>query len=360
MIEIPSEIEAVNFYIVFFYLALALIISFICSLLESVILSVTPSYVETKADEKTWVGLTLKKMKENIDEPLAAILTLNTISHTIGAAGVGSEFHEAGSRWLTVSSIILTFMILIFSEIIPKTVGATYWRKIIPVSTYFTHYAIIMTAPVTFILQKISNFISPEGSEGVMTREEMVAVAKIGENQGTLESQETEIIKNLLDLKNILAEDVMTPSTVLFTLNKDQIVSEIVEEHSPIRFSRIPIIGKDLDDVIGFVLTNTLLEESHNGGISKRVEEIISPLERVTPEESVADVLNKFIKRKQHIFLVVDEYGGTQGIITLEDTIETLLGVEIVDEYDEVKDMRQLARELWEKRRIKQHEETED
>ncbi|OIR19104.1 MAG: hypothetical protein BEU04_04345 [Marine Group III euryarchaeote CG-Bathy1] len=340
----------VNFYVVFLYLALALIISFVCSLLESVILSVTPSYVETKAQEKTWVGLTLKKMKENIDEPLAAILTLNTVSHTIGAAGVGSEFHGAGN-WLTISSIILTFMILIFSEIIPKTIGATYWRKIIPFSTYLTHYVIIVTMPVTFMLQKISNVISPEGSEGVMTREEMVAVAKIGQDQGTLESQETEIIKNLLDLKNILAEDVMTPSTVLFTLNKEEIVSEVVEEHSPIRFSRIPIIGKDLDDVIGFVLTNTLLEESHNGGVSKKVKDLISPLERVKPEDSVADVLDEFIKRKQHIFLVVDEYGGTQGIITLEDTIETLLGVEIVDEYDEVKDMRQLARELWKKRR---------
>ncbi len=350
MIEVPIELEIVNFYVVFLYLALALIISFVCSLLESVILSVTPSYVETKAQEKTWVGLTLKKMKENIDEPLAAILTLNTVSHTIGAAGVGSEFHGAGN-WLTISSIILTFMILIFSEIIPKTIGATYWRKIIPFSTYLTHYVIIVTMPVTFMLQKISNVISPEGSEGVMTREEMVAVAKIGQDQGTLESQETEIIKNLLDLKNILAEDVMTPSTVLFTLNKEEIVSEVVEEHSPIRFSRIPIIGKDLDDVIGFVLTNTLLEESHNGGVSKKVKDLISPLERVKPEDSVADVLDEFIKRKQHIFLVVDEYGGTQGIITLEDTIETLLGVEIVDEYDEVKDMRQLARELWKKRR---------
>tara|TARA_Y100000588_G_C14151106_1_gene880585 strand:- start:678 stop:1406 length:729 start_codon:yes stop_codon:yes gene_type:complete len=242
-------------------------------------------------------------------------------------------------------------MILVFSEIIPKTIGATYWRKIIPFSTYLTHYVIMITMPITIMLQKISNVISPEGSEGVMTREEMVAVAKIGQDQGTLESQETEIIKNLLDLKNILAEDVMTPSTVLFTLNKDEIVSEVVEEHSPIRFSRIPIIGKDLDDVIGFVLTNTLLEESHNGGVTKRVEELISPLERVKPEDSVAEVLDEFIKRKQHIFLVVDEYGGTQGIITLEDTIETLLGVEIVDEYDEVKDMRQLARELWKKRR---------
>tara|TARA_B100000029_G_scaffold511887_1_gene607083 strand:+ start:293 stop:1351 length:1059 start_codon:yes stop_codon:yes gene_type:complete len=350
LIDLPIELEVVNFYVVFVYLALALIISFICSLLESVILSVTPSYVETKVEEKTWVGINLKRMKENIDEPLAAILTLNTISHTVGAAGVGSEFHGAGN-WLTISSIILTFMILIFSEIIPKTIGATYWRKIIPFSTYLTHYVIMITMPITIMLQKISNVISPEGSEGVMTREEMVAVAKIGQDQGTLESQETEIIKNLLDLKNILAEDVMTPSTVLFTLNKDEIVSEVVEEHSPIRFSRIPIIGKDLDDVIGFVLTNTLLEESHNGGIAKRVEELISPLERVKPEDSVADVLDEFIKRKQHIFLVVDEYGGTQGIITLEDTIETLLGVEIVDEYDEVKDMRQLARELWKKRR---------
>ena len=249
-------------------------------------------------------------------------------------------------------------MILIFSEIIPKTIGANYWRKIVPVSTYLTYYFILLTAPITLILRKITKLISPEGTRSLMTREEMVAVAKIGENQGTLESQETEIIKNLLNLKNILVEDVMTPSTVLFTLNKDQIVSEIVEEYSPIRFSRIPIIGKDLDDVFGFVLTNTLLEESHNGGVVKKVEDLISPLERVKPEDSVADVLNKFIKRKQHIFLVVDEYGGTQGIITLEDTIETLLGVEIVDEYDEVKDMRQLARELWEKRREKQPKKT--
>jgi CBS domain containing-hemolysin-like protein len=184
-----------------------------------------------------------------------------------------------------------------------------------------------------------------------MTREEMIAVAEIGETQGALEKQETRVIKNLLTLDKILAEDVMTPSTVMMTFHKSETIEEVIKKNSPIPFSRIPIIDNNLDDIIGVVFRSKILEMSSEGKSNVKMEELATELLTVSPEDSVATLLEEFLKKKEHVFLVVDEYGTTQGIITLEDAVETLLGAEIVDESDSVEDMRQLARELWEKRR---------
>ena len=334
------------------FLFLALGVSFICSLLEAIILSVTWSHIELLGKDEQNSGYRLKRLKEDIDQPLAAILTLNTISHTIGAAGVGSEFHKLGNEWFTAASIILTVLILVFSEIIPKTLGAIYWRKLAPTSAYVLDGLVWITWPIVIVLNSFSKKIA-EGNEDQkeMTREEMIAVAEIGETQGALEKQETKVIKNLLTLDKILAEDVMTPSTVMMTIHRTETVGKVVKENVPIPFSRIPIHDENIDDVIGVVFRSTIMELQSKGEDNTKMEDIISKLSTVSPEDSVATLLDEFLRKREHIFLVVDEYGTTQGIITLEDAMETLLGAEIVDESDSVEDMRQLARELWEKRR---------
>ena len=334
------------------FLILALGVSFLCSLLEAIILSVTWSHIEILSKDDNRSGKRLKELKEDIDVPLAAILTLNTISHTIGAAGVGSEFNKLGNEWFTVASIILTILILVFSEIIPKTLGAIYWKKLAPSSAYMLDVLIWITWPIVIVLNSFSRRIS-EGNEDQkeMTREEMIAVAEMGENQGALEKQETQVIKNLLTMDKILAEDVMTPSTVMLTFQRKDKVGKIVDEHSPIPFSRIPIREENLDDIIGVVFRSKIMELYGEGNSDILMEDLISELSTVSPEDSIATLLDEFLKKREHIFLVVDEYGTTQGIITLEDAVETLLGAEIVDESDSVEDMRQLARELWEKRR---------
>jgi|TARA_B110000263_G_scaffold10254_1_gene8725 CBS domain containing-hemolysin-like protein len=336
--------------IIFLFLALG--ISFLCSLLEAIILSVTWSHIEILKKNENGSGDLLKKLKDNIDQSLAAILTLNTVSHTIGAAGIGSEFHKLGNEWFTVASIILTILILVFSEIIPKTIGANYWKKLAPSAAYLLELLIWITWPIVVVLNYFSRIIS-EGNEDQkeMTREEMIAVAEIGETQGALEKQETRVIKNLLTLDKILAEDVMTPSTVMMTFHKSDTIEEVIQKNSPIPFSRIPIVDNNLDDIIGVVYRSKILEMSSDGKIDVKMEELAAELSTVSPEDSVATLLEEFLKKREHVFLVVDEYGTTQGIITLEDAVETLLGAEIVDESDSVEDMRQLARELWEKRR---------
>jgi len=337
---------------IFIFLFLALGISFLCSLLEAIILSVTWSYIEILKKNEKGSGELLQKLKENIDQSLAAILTLNTVSHTIGAAGIGSEFHKLGNEWFTVASIILTILILVFSEIIPKTLGAIYWKRMAPSAAYLLELLIRITWPIVVVLNYFSRIIS-DGKENrkEMTREEMIAVAEIGETQGALEKQETRVIKNLLTLDKILAEDVMTPSTVMMTFHKSDTIKEVIKKNSPIPFSRIPIIDNNLDDIIGVVFRSKILEMNSDGKSDVRMEELAAKLSTVSPDDSVATLLEEFLKKREHVFLVVDEYGTTQGIITLEDAVETLLGAEIVDESDSVEDMRLLARELWEKRR---------
>ena len=335
-----------------FFLFLALGVSFLCSLLEAIILSVTWSYIEVIGKDEKGSGTRLKKLKDNIDQPLAAILTWNTISHTIGAAGIGSEFHKLGNEWFTAASIILTILILVFSEIIPKTIGAIYWKKMAPASAYALDGLVWITWPIVVVLNNFSRRIAKGNkNQKEMTREEMIAVAEIGETQGALEKQETQVIKNLLTLDNILAEDVMTPSTVIMVIHRSKTVGKVVKENAPIPFSRIPIYDENIDDIIGVVLRSTIMELHSRGEADTKMEAFASELSTVNPEDSVAMLLQEFLRKREHIFLVVDEYGTTQGIITLEDVVETLLGAEIVDESDSVEDMRQLARDLWEKRR---------
>ena len=342
------------------YLTLALGVSFLCSLLEAVILSISHAYIETLTNGQPKSARILKDLKERIDRPLAAILTLNTVAHTVGAAGVGAQvlklygqhYHNGhGGRVVALASAGLTVLILVFSEIIPKTVGAVYWKQLAPAAGYTIKVLIVLIYPLVVAFEGLSRLIAGRRYQSKVSREEMMAVAEIGKDEGTLAMQETRVIQNLLRLNKVRAKDVLTPRSVLSAFQKDKTVREAVEKHSPIRFSRIPVYGKDLDDISGIALRYQVLRAYAEGRQETKLEAMSTPIHAVPDSKTVGGILDEFIRRQEQIFLVVDEYGGTAGIITLEDAIETLLGVEIVDEFDSVKDMRKLAEQLWQRRK---------
>ncbi len=248
-------------WLLILYFSLALGISFLCSLMEAVILSVSPAYITILENERPRTGKRLREYKDNIDQPLSAILTLNTFANTIGAAGVGAQaYNLSGDNVIAaLVSIFLALMILIFSEIIPKTIGAVHWKKLAPPATHIIGFFIFILKPIVIVLKNISNLLSRNSDRSKISREEIIATAKIGQKQGTLLRRENRIIQNILCLKNIRAKDVLTPRSVLTAFNKDQTVSEVVQSGSVIRFSRIPIYGKDLDDITGFVLRYKIL-----------------------------------------------------------------------------------------------------
>ena len=341
----------------FFYFFLALGVSFLCSLLESIILSITHSHVAVLAKTGSQTGRLLENMKENINKPLAAILTVNTVANVVGAAGVGAQAMKLfGSEWVAILSGLLTLCILIFSEIIPKTLGTVYWRSLAGPAVYMITGLIYMTYPFVFLSNYFSKIFASENHQQKVSRQEVVAMAEMGEDEGSIREKESDIIENLLNLNDVVAEDVMTPRSVVFALQKDSTVGDVVEEHTPIAFSRIPIFAKDVDDILGFVHRYDLVNKQAEDQFHIKMKDILEPIHTVKQEDSIASILDEFVRRRQQIFMVIDEFGTTTGLITLEDAIETLLGVEIVDEHDSVVDMRKLATEKFRRKRWKRRE----
>ena len=335
----------------FLYLGLALGVSFLCSLLESALLAVPRSQVALLVKRGKRSGKVLESMQARIDRPLAAILTLNTFAHTFGAAGVGAQALVIfGSRWVTLVSIVVTLLILVLSEIIPKTIGAQNAKRLAPLTAYLVQGMIWVAYPLVKPLEVLSRMLG-KSREVDITREELVVVADMSEVAGVLQKRETSIIRNILRLDRIKIMDVMTPRVVVFMLHESATVDEVLAEHSLLRFSRIVVYGETPDEITGVVLRLDILNAARESRGGTRIAELMKPIHAIPEVASVADALEQFIARGEQIFLAVDEYGGTAGIITLEDAVETLLGAEIVDETDSVMDMRELARELAERRR---------
>ena len=341
----------------FFYFFLALGVSFLCSLLESIILSITHSHVAVLAKTGSKSSRLLENMKENINKPLAAILTVNTVANVVGAAGVGAQAMKLfGSEWVAILSGLLTLCILIFSEIIPKTLGTVYWRPLAGPAVYMIRGLIYLTYPFVFISNYFSKIFASENHQQKVSRQEVVAMAEMGEDEGSIREKESDIIENLFNLNDVVAEDVMTPRSVVFALQKDSTVGDVVGEHTPIAFSRIPIFDKDMDDILGFIHRYDLVNKQAEDQFHIKMKDILEPIHTVKQEDSIASILDEFVRRRQQIFMVIDEFGTTTGLITLEDAIETLLGVEIVDEHDSVVDMRKLATEKFRSKRGKRRE----
>jgi len=323
------------------YFFLALFLSFLCSLLEAVLLSTPASYSSILSKQNASQGDRLERFKENINRPLAAILTLNTFAHTLGAAGVGAQTLELyGESSVAIASGILTLLILVFSEIIPKTIGSVYWRGLIGNTTLIIEVLIFFTYPLVLLAEYISNFGEDEAT---VTREEVIAMAEMGEDEGVLEEQETDIIENTLKLKDVKVKDIMTPRSVIFAVNSDFTVGQVLEEHETLDFTRIPIFEGNLDAIKGMVNRYEIINRKAEDQFSTRMHEISQEVPFVNENDPIDKVLELFIKNRDHMALVKDNNHILTGLITLEDAIETILGQEIVDEHDSVVDMRDLA-----------------
>ena len=337
--------------LLFVYFFLAVVVSFCCSIMEAVMLSTTSVYIRAAIKKKKAYGNVLKSLKNQVNRPLSAILTLNTFANMVGAAGVGAQVHTLyGSAYVTLASIILTFVILIVSEIIPKTIGANYWRALAPVIAYLVSALIFALYPAVWFSEKLNRLLSRKKIAAI-TREDMIVTAEMGVSEGTIGQKESRVIKNLLMLDTLKVSEIMTPRAVILAFDKEMKIKEVMKENQPIRFSRVPLYEGSLDQVVGFIHRYKILEAYSHDLFDMTLEEYMKPVHSIPDQISVAAVLDQFIKRKEHIFIAVDSYGVLTGLVTLEDAVETLLGVEIVDEFDSVADMRQYALEQWQIRK---------
>ena len=342
-----------------FWALISILFSFLCSILEAVLLSVTPTFINLKKEEGKTYAFHLERFKNDIDKPLIAVLTLNTIAHTLGAMMVGIEAEKLpydltilGINTVGVISAIMTFLILVASEIIPKTIGATYWKHL----ANFTAIALnLLIFPLKWtgllgLLQLTTRLIGNKEHGSVLSRESFIVMADMAHKEGVFQESESKIIRNLLNFKEILAKDVMTPRTVIKTESETMTVEEFFKKNSDLRYSRIPVYKNSEDNITGLILKDEAFREMAFDNGSKTLSDIKRDIMVINRNLPIPQLFERLIESKNHIALVVDEYGSVNGLVTQEDVIETLLGLEIMDESDSVEDLQQLARKNWEVR----------
>jgi len=334
------------------YFFIAVGISFLCSILEAVLLSITPAYISVVKSKNEKNGARLEKQKKHIDLSIGAILTLNTFAHTLGAAGVGAEAVKIfGEEYMFYISAILTILILIFSEIIPKTIGAYYWKNLSVPSSYIISLLVFITYPLLIIMNKFTTLISKDTKkEKNITKEELEATVNMGEEAGILKEKDSTIIENILTLNQMRVKDIYTPRKVVFAIEK-KILEEALKTDSLDKidikklkeYSRVPVYEENIDNIIGVLFSKEFFYEILTPG-STQINTIIKPVYKINENIPVSKLIDLFISKKEHMFIVLDQYDQTEGIVTLEDAIETLLGLEIVDELDTTIDMREFAK----------------
>lgn len=337
-----------------FYLFLALFVSFLCSIMESVLLSTPQSFLIVKYENGNAWAKRFADFKTNIDKPLSAILSLNTVAHTIGAAGVGAQAVKVfGEASFGIVSAVLTILILVITEIIPKTFGARYWRNLVKFSSRVIQVMVIITYPLVVMSAVITKLISKNRQEQTTSREEIAALANIGADEGVFSNKEHKIIQNILRLKNVKVTEIMTPRVVVAAADENMYLDDFFKNKDYLKYSRIPIYSENDEDITGYVFRQEvfekLAEDQHKLKLKDVKREIV-----IVPNSIVLFTLwEKLLEEKEHIAIIVDEYGGLDGIVTMEDIIETLLGLEIIDEKDTIVDMRKYARERWKERQAK-------
>jgi CBS domain containing-hemolysin-like protein len=336
------------------YLFLALFVSFLCSIMEAVLLSTPQSFLIVKHQNGNLWAKTFIDLKNNIDKPLSAILSLNTVAHTVGAAGVGAQAVKVfGEASFGIVSAILTILILVFTEIIPKTIGARYWRNLTRITSIIIKGMIIITYPLVVISAVITKVISKNRQEETTSREEIAALASIGTDEGVFTEKEHKIIQNLLKLKNVSVTEIMTPRVVVAVASEKLLLEEFLKNKDYLKFSRIPVYSENDENITGYVFRQTVFEKLAEGHHELKLKDIKRDIV-IFPNSIVLFALwEKLLEKKEHIALIVDEYGGLDGIVTMEDIIETLLGLEIIDEKDTITDMQKHARERWKERQAK-------
>lgn len=337
-----------------FYILLALGVSFICSILEAVLLSVTPGFIKTEIGRGKAYARDLEGMKNNLDKPISAILTLNTIAHTMGAAGAGAQWKVvSGDTAEAIFAAVLTILVLIFSEIIPKTIGATFWRTLAAPSTMLLRWMISLLTytGILWALSVVTRLLGGKSESHGVSRSELAAMAELSSQAGKLDSEESEILRNLFRMKSMSVRSIMTPRIVVFASDENSSIDSLLETalHGP--FSRIPIYKNDVDHVTGFVLKADIMAAKISGNTDdKTLVDFRRSVTAVQGSVSVYEAFQTISQDNTHIMLVVDEFGALEGIVTMEDIVETLLGMEIMDEVDHSEDMQALARKLWRKR----------
>lgn len=348
----PEVVTNFEWFLLAIYILIALLFSFLCSIAEAVLLSITPSYIEHLQQKSPRKAKVLRNLRiTSIDRSLAAILTLNTIAHTVGAIAAGAQATVVfGSGWIGIFSAVMTLAILFFSEIIPKTIGAVYWKPLAGVTAVFVQWLIKILYPLIWISEALTKWISRGKKQHIFSRDEFLAMAGLGERTGHIDEHEFRVVRNLFRFRRLRAKDIMTPRTVMVSLPANAKVEDVFQQVLEIRFSRLPIYSEDNDDITDFVLKDDVLMTQAKDHGAQTLAHLKRKLMCVLAEMPLPDLMEVLLNERQHIALVVDEYGQTSGLVTLEDLVETLLGLEIMDEMDEVKDMQILARQQWRKR----------
>ena len=338
--------EASTIYLIMF---IAIAVSALCSMLEATLLSTPLSYITGLEEQEVKGAERLKKLKQNPDRPISAILCINTIANTVGASIVGSMVYEIyGDALVGVFSTIFTFMILIFAEIIPKTIGTSYWRSLAIPASVIINGMILIAFPLVWVLEHLTGLISSNSNQVSVSREDISAMVSVATEEEVIETEEKKMIQNLLKLDEITAHEIMTPSAVVEMIPISMTIREYYD--SEITHSRIPVYDEENDEyIIGYVLRQEVLEKMAEDKFETPLKEILRPIMTFREEDSVADIWERLLEKKEHISVILDEYGSMRGIVTMEDVIETMLGHEIVDEKDEVVDMQEYAKEQWEK-----------
>ncbi|WP_018984778.1 CNNM domain-containing protein [Salinimonas chungwhensis] len=332
-------------FLLIVYVFIALGFSFLCSIAEAVILSVSSAYISVLEKEERPSGSLLRRLTENINKPLSAILSLNTIAHTMGAAGAGAQAAVVfGDAYLGIISAVLTLLILVFSEIIPKTVGATYWRALAPVTAFFLKYLIIVMYPFVVMSEKLTRGFKEDSPLRGLSRDELQAMAELSGQEGQLAQQEAALMQSLLSMHELKVKDALTHRTEMFSVSEEMTVETFFSQHANIEYSRIPIFEKDdSENISGFVLRSDLLVAQAKGEVNKPLKDYAMSMVTVLNSMPLPTIFDQFLQKRVHILLVVDEYGGLEGIVTLEDLLENLLGVDIMDEKDTNVSMRRFA-----------------
>ncbi len=344
-----------------FFFVLSIAFSFLCSIWEAVLLSITPAFAQQKLTDGSYVGKKIAEFKEEIDRPLSAILSLNTIAHTVGAIGVGAQAGKVfGANyinvlgfqisWESIIAVFMTLAILILSEIIPKTIGANFWKRLTPFTVRSLSFIMIALAPLVWLSQLITKMLKKNKGESVLSRADFAAMARLGKTSGALDTQESEIISNLLKFQDIKVKNIMTPRTLVKSSDEQVTVQQYYEANKNSPFSRIPVYDKTQDNISGFVLKDDILKQVAEDQDDVKLQALKRSIMTINEEQTLPGLLEKFIEEKIKIAIVMDQYGSLLGVVTLEDVVETLLGLEIVDETDSAVDLQMLARKKWEER----------
>jgi len=333
------------------YFCLAIGVSFFCSVWEAVILSVTSPYIANLKKSRPRAGGRLEDLKSRIGRPLTSILTLNTIAHTVGAMAVASQVSQiGGGRWDALAGAIMTAAILIASEILPKNLGARYWRLWAP---WVAWCLVTLTRLMTPVVWFIELFTKSHHNEVAFSRDELKVMAELGTRQGKLKADQSRILENLLQLGDIAVREVMTPRTVVFALPEDMTAQMYLDRHNSSPFSRIPLYQENRDDIKGFVLKHDILLSAAQGKLKVKLGALQRDISVIPSTTKLTDAFQALVANRHHVAIVIDEYGGMNGLVTMEDIVETLLGLEIVDEADTRDDMQEFARNLWKARATK-------